>query len=97
MGQYIVYWLLNNSDAELLLWVRDPNKITAFDPNNPRIKLIIGDLRQPSLFEEDLSNVSRVIHTATAWGDPNRAYEVNVIAVEKLLDLLNPNILEQIH
>ena len=95
VGQYTADWLLKNSDANLLLWVRDPEKLTAIDTSNPRINLIIGDLRQPSLFGEELSTVTRVIHTATAWGDPNRAYEVNVIAVQKLLSLLNPDNLEQ--
>ena len=30
VGQYISRWLLDNSDAELLLWLRDPAKLTAF-------------------------------------------------------------------
>ncbi len=94
VGQYTTYWLLKNSSAEIILWLRDPTKLTSIDPSHPRIKLIVGDLRQPSLFKDELSEITHVIHTATAWGDPNRAYEVNVIAIEKLLSLLNPNILE---
>ena len=96
VGQYIADWLFKNTEANLLLWVRDPAKLTAIEINNPRVKLIVGDLRQPGIFADELLKVTRVIHTATAWGDPNRAYEVNVIAVEKLLSLLNPNIIEQI-
>ena len=37
-----------------------------------------------------------MIHTATAWGDPERAHQVNVVAVKTLLGLLNPEVLEQI-
>ena len=96
VGQYTASWLLKNSGAELVLWVRDAAKLTAIDTNDPRVNLIIGDLRQPNLFADELATINRVIHTATAWGDPNRAYEVNVIAVEKLLNLLDPNNLEQI-
>ena len=96
VGQHIAYWLLENSNADLILWLRDPSKLTAIDPSNPRVKLIVGDLRQPSLFSEELSTVTRLIHTATAWGDPNRAYEVNVLAVQKLFNELNPNLIEQI-
>ena len=96
VGQYIASWLLKNTKSELILWVRDPAKLTAVDSNHPRVNLIVGDLRQPSLFADELSTVTRLIHTATAWGDPNRAYEVNVLAVHKLLNLLNPEILEQI-
>ncbi len=96
VGQYTADWLIKNTNAELLLWLRDPTKLTAIDPNHPRVNLIIGDLRQPGIFADELSTVTRVIHTATAWGDPNRAYEVNVIAVEKLLSLLNPKVIEQV-
>ncbi len=96
VGQYIATWLIENSNAQLLLWLRDPKKLTAINTNNPRIKLLIGDLREPECFKEDLSKVSRVIHTATAWGDPKRAYEVNVIAVKNLFKMLNPKIIKQI-
>ncbi|WP_320664205.1 NAD(P)-dependent oxidoreductase [Prochlorococcus sp. MIT 1223] len=96
VGQYTATWLLKNTEADLLLWLRDPSKLTAIDSNHPRVQLIVGDLRQPGIFANELSTVTRVIHTATAWGDPSRAYEVNVIAVEKLLDLLNPEKIEQI-
>ena len=40
--------------------------------------------------------MNRVIHTATAWGDPERAEQVNVIAVKRMLQLLNPAVVEQI-
>lgn len=96
VGQYISFWLLENSKLDLYLWLRDPKKLTAIDPKNPRIKLLIGDIRESHLFKDELKQVSRVIHTATAWGDPKRAYEVNVMAVKKMLSFLNADILEQI-
>ncbi len=96
VGQYIIAWLIKNSEAELFLWLRDPEKLTAIDRNNPRIKLLIGDLREAHKFSEELATVTRVIHTATAWGDPKRAYQVNVVAIKELLSLLNPNVVEQI-
>ncbi|WP_320667801.1 NAD(P)-dependent oxidoreductase [Prochlorococcus sp. MIT 1307] len=95
VGQYTASWLLENSDADLLLWLRDPNKLGAIDPSNPRVKLLIGDLRESNLFAKELATVNRVIHTATAWGDPKRAYQVNIKAVKSLIKLLNQNELEQ--
>jgi len=95
VGQYVSRWLLEHSDAELLLWLRDPTKLTAVDPNHPRIKLLVGDLRDADPFASELGTVQRVIHTATAWGDPERAEQVNVLAVKRLLQLLNPAVLEQ--
>ena len=96
VGQYIANWLIENSSAELFLWVRDPKKITSIDINHPRVKVLVGDLRQSNKFKEEISKVNRVIHTATAWGDPKRAKEVNIVAVKNLLNLLNPSNIKQI-
>ncbi len=96
VGQYIANWLIENSRSELFLWVRDPKKITSINLENPRIKILVGDLRQPNKFKKELSEVNRVIHTATAWGDPKRAKEVNIDAVKNLLDLLNHSNIKQI-
>jgi len=96
VGQYMANWLIENSRSKLFLWVRDPNKITSINLENPRIKVLVGDLRQPNKFKKEISEVSKVIHTATAWGDPKRAKEVNVDAVKNLLDLLNPSNVKQI-
>ncbi len=96
VGQYITNWLIENSTSELFLWVRDPKKITAINLKNPRVKVLVGDLRQPNKFKEEISTVNKVIHTATAWGDPKRAKEVNVDAVKNLLNLLNPSNVKQI-
>ena len=78
VGQYISSWLLKNSDADLLLWLRNPKKLTAVNPNQPRVKLLIGDIRSPTHFADQLSTVTRVIHTATAWGDIERTNIVNI-------------------
>lgn len=96
VGQYITSWLIENSNSELFLWVRDPKKITAINLENPRIKVLVGDLREPNKFKKELSEVNRVIHTATAWGDPKRAKEVNIVAVKNLFNLLNPSNIKQI-
>ena len=95
VGQYTANWLFKNSTSELILWVRDSKKIKSVDIKNPRIKLLEGDLRQASKFKQEISLATRVIHTATAWGDPKRAHEVNVVAVKNLLNLLNPSNLKQ--
>ena len=96
VGQYIANWLVENSKSELFLWVRDPKKITSLNLENPRIKVLVGDLRQTNKFKQEISQVNRVIHTATAWGDPRRAKEVNIDAVRNLLNLLNPSKIKQI-
>ena len=96
VGQYTAAWLLENSDAELLLWLREPAKLSAISADQPRVRLLVGDLRETDRFASELSTVTRVIHTATAWGDPERAHQVNVVAVKRMLALLNPAVVEQI-
>ncbi len=76
--------------------VRDPNKLPISIRNNERINLLICDIRDCKNFKKELRKINYLIHTATAWGDPKRAYEVNVVAFEELLGLLKKDILEKI-
>ena len=96
VGQYIAETLYRQSDAHLLLLLRDPSKLTAVPADDPRITLLVGDLRQLEPHAAAIASADRIIHTATAWGDPERAYQVNVVAVKQLLALTNPERIEQI-
>lgn len=96
VGQYIAETLYRHSDAHLLLLLRDPSKLTSVPRSDPRVTLLVGDLRELDPHAEAIASAHRVIHTATAWGDPKRALEVNVVAVKKLLSLLDPQRLEQV-
>ncbi|MFQ6537391.1 MULTISPECIES: NAD-dependent epimerase/dehydratase family protein [Aphanothece] len=102
VGQYIAELLLRETDAELLLLLREPSKLTAVAATDPRITLLVGDLRDlgspgadPALARA-IAAATRIIHTATAWGDPERARQVNVEAVKTLLSLADPEQLEQV-
>ena len=96
VGQYTASWLLEHSDADLVLWLRDPSKLSAIPADHPRVTLLVGDLRESDRFAAQLKTVTRVIHTATAWGDPERAQQVNVVAVKAMLNLLDPTVLQQV-
>ena len=96
VGQHIAQQLLRDSNAELLLLLRDPDKLTAVPADHPRITLLVGDLRQLEPHAATIATATRVVHTATAGGDPERAMAVNVVAVKQLLELLNPERLEQL-
>jgi nucleoside-diphosphate-sugar epimerase len=95
VGQYVAETLLRNSEAQLLLLLRDPAKLNAVPADHPRVTLLVGDLRELDPHAAAINGATRVIHTATAWGDPERAEQVNVVAVKKLLSLLDPQRLEQ--
>ena len=96
VGQYTAERLYHHSDAHLLLLLRDPSKLTAVPADDPRITLLVGDLRELGPHAAEIASATRIIHTATAWGDPERARQVNVVAVKELLRLTDPGRLEQV-
>ena len=96
VGQHIADLLYRETDAELLLWLRDPSKLTAVPAADPRITLLVGDLRDVEPHRAQIASATRIIHTATAWGDPERAQQVNVVAVKQMLATTNPEVLEQV-
>ena len=96
VGQHIAAQLYRETDAELLLLLRDPAKLTAVPANDPRITLLVADLRELTPHAGAIATATRVIHTATAWGDPERAMAVNVVAVKQLLAFTSPEWLEQV-
>ena len=96
VGQHIADQLFRETDAELLLWLRDPAKLTAVPADHPRITLLVGDLRDGEPHRAAIASADRIIHTATAWGDPERAMQVNVVAVKALLAAADPGRLQQV-
>jgi nucleoside-diphosphate-sugar epimerase len=96
VGQHIADLLLRESNAELLLLLRDPTKLKAVPADHPRITLLVGDLRDLTAHAGAIASATRIVHTATAWGDPERAMAVNVVAVKQLLAFTSPEWLEQV-
>jgi nucleoside-diphosphate-sugar epimerase len=96
VGQHIADLLLRQSNAELLLLLRDPAKLTAVPHDHPRVTLLVGDLRDLTPHAGAIASATRIVHTATAWGDPERAMAVNVEAVKQLLAFTSPEWLEQV-
>ena len=96
VGQYLVDWFLKNTRFKLYLMVRDKNKLPMPIQVNKRIKLLVCDIREANKFKKEISQVNFLVHTATAWGDPQRAYEVNIKAFEELIGMLNKKKLEKI-
>jgi nucleoside-diphosphate-sugar epimerase len=96
VGQHLAELLYRETNAQLLLWLRDPAKLTAVPANDPRITLLVGDLRDVNPHRAAIASATRIIHTATAWGDPERARQVNVVAVKEMLAATDPAVLEQV-
>ena len=76
--------------------VRDKSKLPISVQENKKVKLIVCDIRESNRYKKEISKINYLIHTATAWGDPRRAYEVNIKAFEELLEMLDIEKLEKI-
>ena len=76
--------------------VRDKSKLPIYIQENRKVKLIVCDIRDSNRYKKEISQINYLIHTATAWGDPRRAYEVNIKAFEELLEMLDIEKLEKI-
>ena len=55
--------------------VRDKSKLPIYIQENRKVKLIVCDIRESNRYKKEISQINYLIHTATAWGDPKRAYE----------------------
>ena len=76
--------------------VRDKSKLPISVQENKKVNLMVCDIRESSRYKKEISQINYLIHTATAWGDPRRAYEVNIKAFEELLEMLDIEKLEKI-
>ena len=55
--------------------VRDKSKLPISVQENKKVKLMVCDIRESFRYKKEISQINYLIHTATAWGDPRRAYE----------------------
>ena len=55
--------------------VRDKSKLPISVQENKKVKLMVCDIRESCKYKKEISQINYLIHTATAWGDPIRAYE----------------------
>lgn len=97
IGQYIVEILSSNPKYELHLLVRNTQKIPEPWKTNSRIRILSGDLQNIELYRDLLlKEINVAILIATSWGGATEAYNINVVKTLSLLQMLNPQICEQV-
>ncbi len=95
IGHYIVETLIEKTDYELFLLVRNPNKVK-FDCNaRPGIHIIRGDMRNIWQFSKLLKTMNCAILAAAGWGG-QEAIDVNVFKTIELLNLLDPKVCQHV-
>jgi nucleoside-diphosphate-sugar epimerase len=88
--------LLNHTSHELFLLVRSPNKLLFDWQNEPRIHLILDDIRNIESHAAFLRTVDTVVLAATSWGGAPEIYDINVVGNHKLMSLLDSDRCQQV-
>ena len=96
IGHYIAEALIQETDHELYLLVRNPNKLGFDYEARPGITILHSDLRQMERFSDLLKTMDVAILAATAWGGAQEAFDINVVKTIRLMELLDPEVCEQV-
>lgn len=95
IGHYISEALIQNTNHELFLLVRNPNKLQVNTQARPGITVLQGDMQKISQFADLLSTIDIAVLTATAWGG-EETFDINVNKTIELLKLLDAERCEQV-
>lgn len=96
IGHYIVESLIQNTHHELYLLVRNPDKLKVDYKARPGVNILKANLREIEQFSSLLPEINVAILAATAWGNLQEVFDINVIKTLKLITLLNPEVCENI-
>lgn len=95
VGHYISETLIENTNYELFLLVRNPNKLQVDIQARSGINVLQGDMQKISDFADLLQTIDIAVLTATAWGG-DETFDINVTKTLELLKLLDPDRCEQV-
>jgi len=95
IGHYISDTLIQETDHELYLLVRNPNKLQVDTQARPGITVLQGDMQDIRRFADLLSTIDTAVLTATVWGGDG-IYDINVFKTLELLNLLSPDRCQQV-
>lgn len=95
IGHYIAETLINQTDYELYLLVRNPQKLKVDIKYRPGITVLQGDMSKIGDFKDLLKTIDTAVLTATVWGGED-IFDINVTKTVELIDLLDPAICQQV-
>lgn len=96
IGHYLIETLIQNTDHELFLMMRNPDKLKVPTDQRSGIHLLKGDMRDVAQFADLLKTMDTAILVATSWGDPQESYEINVEKTLEIMTLLDPERCQQL-
>ncbi len=95
IGHYISELLIQETEHELYLLVRNPDKLKVDTQARAGINVLQGDMQKIGDFAELLKTIDVAVLTATAWGGAE-TFDVNVVKTIELLNLLDVEKCEQV-
>jgi nucleoside-diphosphate-sugar epimerase len=95
IGHYITQALIQHTEHELYLLVRNPDKLRVDLKYRPGIELLRGDMQQIDRYAPLLQTINVAVLTATAWGGGD-VFDVNVLKTMQLMQSLDPAFCEQV-
>ncbi|AUT00140.1 epimerase [Nostoc sp. CENA543] len=95
IGHYISETLIQQTEDELYLLVRNPQKLQVDTTVRPGIHVLQGDMQNISQLADLLPTIDVAVLTATAWGG-EQTFDINVSKTLELLSLLNPERCQQV-
>ncbi len=96
IGHYLVEELIEKTQHQLFLLVRNPDKLKINCQTRPNIEILQGDLLEIEKYSELLKTIDVAILVATIWGGKDITFEVNVNKTIALVNLLNPQKCQQV-
>ena len=96
IGHYIAEALIQETNHELFLLVRNPEKLKFDYEARPGITIYQADLREIEQCGSFLKTIDVAILAATAWGGQQESFDINVVKTLRLIELLDPNVCEQV-
>lgn len=95
IGHYISETLIQDTNHELYLLVRNPQKLKVDTQVRPGVNVVQGNMQKLDGFADLLPTIDVAVLTATAWGG-EATYDVNVFKTIELLELLDPDRCKQV-
>jgi nucleoside-diphosphate-sugar epimerase len=95
IGHYLSEILVQETDLELYLLVRNPQKLQIDTTTRPGVKVLQGNLANIEQFADLLKTIDVAVLVATVWGGKN-TFEINVNKTLQLLNLLDPQKCQQV-
>jgi nucleoside-diphosphate-sugar epimerase len=96
IGHYVVETLIQETNHELYLLVRNPAKLKVDCTVRPGITVLQGNMHDVEQYADLLKTIDCAVLIATAWGGTEEVFDTNVRKTLRLIDLLDSDRCEQV-